>query len=101
MQDQRRGVTLGIVDMLHQMNGLGGGYPGAAGRVTLSAGTGRWCHPGRCGHETSGTESGCWLILETVDMIPCMCLGGSHPGYYRNLAPGRVKREVTLETVYL
>ena len=87
MQDERRGVTLGIVDMLHQMNGLGGGYPGAAGRVTLSAGTGRWCHPGRCGHETSGTESGCWLILETVDMIPCMWSGRKSPWILQKFGP--------------
>ena len=57
MQDLGHGVTLGIMDMLHQENGLGGGYPGDSGHVTLSAGT-----------ETSVTESGYWLILETVDM---------------------------------
>ena len=28
MQDLGRGITLEIVDMLHQVNGLGGGYPG-------------------------------------------------------------------------
>jgi len=61
------------------VNDLGRGYPGAAGRVTLSARTGRWCHPGHCGHETSGTESGCWLILETVDVIPCMWSGRKSP----------------------
>ena len=38
------GITLGTVDMLHQENGLGVGYPGDSGHVTLSAGTGRWCH---------------------------------------------------------
>ena len=68
MQDLGSGVTLGIVDMLHQVNGLGGDYPGDSGCAILSAGTGSWCHPGHCGHEASGTESGCWLKLETVDM---------------------------------
>ena len=68
MQDLGRGVTVGIMDMLHQVNGLGGRYHGDSGHVTLSAGTGKWCHPGHCGNETSGTESGRWFILETVDM---------------------------------
>ena len=44
MQGLGHGVTLGIVDILHQVNGLGGCYPGDSGHVTLSAGTGRWCH---------------------------------------------------------
>ena len=34
MQDLGRGITLEIVDMLHQVNGLGGGYPGDSGHVT-------------------------------------------------------------------
>ena len=68
MEDLGRGVTVGIMDMLHQVNGLGGRYHGDSGHVTLSAGTGRWCHPGHCGQEASSTESGCWIILETVDM---------------------------------
>ena len=68
MQDLGHRVTLGIVDMLHQVSGLGGCYLGDSGHVTLSAGTGGWCHPGHCGHEASSTESGCWIILETVDM---------------------------------
>lgn len=88
--------------MLNQVNGLGGGYPGDTGLVTLSAGTGRWYHQDT-GHETSGTESGCGFIPETGQVTPCIWSGRSHPGYYRNLTPdaGSRKGLPTLETVYV
>ena len=95
MQDLGSGVTLGIVDMLHQVNGLGGDYPGDSGCVTLSAGTGSWCHPGHCGHEASGTQSGCGLILETGHVTPCIWSGRESPRILQKFDPRyRVKRRL-------
>ena len=64
MQHLGCGVTLWIVDMLHQVNGLGGCYPGDAGLVTLSAGTGRWYHPG---HWSLGLRYTVWMWAYTRD----------------------------------
>ena len=74
-------VTLEIVEVLPQLQDLGG------------------CHPGDSGHVTTDAEFGKGVTLETGRVIPGTVPGRGHPGDCK-LSPGTGSgRGVTMETV--